>query len=72
MEKEGEGKRRESGTSNATPPPSAPLSLQMDQRRDRQSPTLRGKGHDSYLRKDYFFGVVDRRTLESKETAVTR
>ena len=47
---------------------SVPLSLQMDQRRDRQPSTLRGKGLESYLQKDYFFGVGDQRTLESKET----
>ena len=38
-------------------PPTVPIpSLQMVQRRERQPPTLRGEGHGSYFRKDFFMG----------------
>ena len=47
---------------------SAPLALQMDQRRDRQPPTLMAEGHGFYFQKDDFFGVGDRSPLMSKDT----
>ena len=47
---------------------SAPLSLQMDQRRARQPPTMMGKGQDSYFRKANLFGLGKCNELVSKVT----